>query len=78
MENDQQLDLPAGRPCWLDCRASSEIIVMAGTVWLTRKGDADDHFAAAGARVRPGAGRVLIEGIGPARITIRCAVPPRL
>ena len=71
METTRRIDLPHGRPRWIDCRAESVLRIVAGTAWITKSGAAGDTFLRAGESWRPGAGRLLVEGIGDARLEHR-------
>lgn len=71
---ESELRLPRGTTMALALAPGTRISVSAGRVWLTERGDLDDHFVAAGAHhvVRHG-GRVVIEGdsAAVARLSLR-------
>lgn len=67
----QVITLPNSRDHWL--------LVLQGRVWLTQRGDADDHFLQAGQRLLLGNhGDVVIEADGgePARCSLLHAWSP--
>ncbi len=66
MNTNDDIMLLADRPCWIACGADSVLAVTRGIVWLTCEGRIDDVFLRAGQTLRPGAGRVLVEGVGAA------------
>jgi hypothetical protein len=56
-------------------RPDARIKVLSGRVWLTEEGLAGDQFASAGEELRvAGHGRVVVEGLGCARVRL---VEPR-
>lgn len=65
------LSLSAGRPLRLTGARDRHIVVVAGTVWITACGLADDVFLDAGGRFRITTHQlVLVEAIGSAKIRI--------
>lgn len=53
--------LPPGRPLTLRATAGTELRVLRGRVWLTRSGDAADHFLEAGEALRLDGARTVVE-----------------
>jgi len=75
------LDLRGGAPQRIATHAGLVLRVVAGTVWLTAEGRAQDMFLDAGAALPLDvAANLVIEGVGPARVQIAPvrAVPDRV
>ncbi|MFD0668312.1 DUF2917 domain-containing protein [Ramlibacter sp. MAHUQ-53] len=53
--------LPPGRPLTLRAAAGTVLRVLRGRVWLTRSGDAADHFLQAGEALRLDGARTVVE-----------------
>jgi hypothetical protein len=67
----QILDLPSGQLLTLSAARVQQVQVLYGRVWLTESGRSEDVFAASGALIDLSRdGRVLIEGLGFARIAV--------
>jgi hypothetical protein len=72
----QILDLQNGYLLTLSPGTAQRVQVLYGRVWLTETGRSEDVFAASGAVIDLSArGRVLIEGLGFARIAVLAPAP---
>lgn len=73
-----ELCLAENRPLRLQDACGLRIRCTAGMVWITVAGESADVFLAAGESYRiPGAGDVLIEGVGSGRIMVNPEVAGR-
>jgi hypothetical protein len=72
----QILDLESGHLLSLSPGTAQRVQVLYGRVWLTETGRSEDVFAASGAVIDLSPrGRVLIEGLGFARIAVLAPAP---
>jgi quercetin dioxygenase-like cupin family protein len=81
---EHTLELDPGQTLHLRRHGALRLQVQQGRVWLTRSGDTDDHFVAAGQALHlpPGRGTVIEnDGRRPARLQLLSALhtmPQRL
>lgn len=74
---EHTLELNPGQTLQLRRHGALRLQVQQGRVWLTRSGDSDDHFVAAGQALQlpPGRGTVIEnDGRQPARLQLRPAL----
>jgi hypothetical protein len=72
----EMLELGGGEPRRLAADGGLVLTVIAGTLWMTAEGRAQDLFLAAGATlVLDSEVNAVVEGLGPARLQLARALP---
>jgi hypothetical protein len=70
------LELRAGEARRIAADGSVALTIIAGTVWITAEGRAQDLFFGAGATlVMDSKANAVVEGLGPARMQLARALP---
>ena len=72
----EMLELGAGEPRRIAADGGLVLTVIAGSVWITAEGRAQDLFCSAGATlVLDSEADAVVEGLGPARLQLARALP---